>query len=270
MRIKVIFLSIFALFVSWQFAQASDHTESLTEVTYSFADADWYPIFYNTKASTEKRGCLEYEGLFLELLDEMFNNRLKIELQCQTFPWKRAQFNVKNGLADFIVTVPTEPRLKYAIKSKQPIFQLYMHVYSYSDHPLINEIKAIKTVKDIVDLKLVTVTNLGNGWHKENIEVYGIPTYYTKNDEHMLKFLAAKRADIIIDAAIPTNYNIKKLGLSSQIDFTEVRFGPLNFHLLMSKQSKASMLMPAIDETIQSMTQEGYIEQITEKYLLLE
>lgn len=271
MCFKVILLSIFALSVFWQPVRAENKIEAITEVTYSFSDADWYPIFYKPNRNAgNSSGCRDYEGLFIELLDEIFNKRLNIDVQCKTFPWKRAQLNVKTGQDDFLITVPTEPRLKYAVKSKQPIFQLHMHVYTYSGHPLIDEIKNIKTLEDIVDLDLVTVTNLGNGWHKQFIEAHGIPTHYTQDDEHILKFLAAKRADIIIDAKTPTNYNIKRLGLSSQIEFTDVTFGPLDFYLLMSKKSKATMLMPAIDETIQALTLEGYLERVTEKYMLLE
>jgi len=89
-------------------------------------------------------------------------------------------------------------------------------------------------------------------------------------EKDIIKFLAAKRADIVIDAAITTNYKIKQLGLSSKIEFTEVRFGPVDFHLLMSKKSQAIKLMPAIDEAMQSMVDEGKLEKINQKYLLME
>jgi len=264
-------LSAFFLLLSvCQSASAESSQNSFSEVIYSLPEGDWYPVHYKGKTSIDKiEGCSEHEGLFIELLDEVFNKRLGVDLNCHPRPWKRAQANVKRGVADFLITVPTEDRLKYSVKSKQPIFQLFMHVYTYADHPLIENIKNIKTVQDIVRLGLIPVTNRGNGWHKENIDSYGASTHYVNLDEDIIKFLAAKRADIMIDAAITTNYKIKKLGLSSKLEFTEVRFGPLNFHILMSKKAKAVRLMPAIDAAIKSMIDRGVLEKTTQKYLFM-
>ena len=263
--------TVLSLFSVCQSVYAESSQDSFSEVTYSLPEGDWYPIQHKSKTSIDNIGnCAGYEGLYFELLDELFNKQLSIDINCHLLPWKRAQAHVKRGLADFLITVATDERLEYAVKSKQPIFQLYMHVYTYVDHPLIESIKNIKTVQDIVRLGLIPVTNRGNGWHKENIDAYGVPTHYVSLEKDIIKFLAAKRADIVIDAAITTNYKIKQLGLSSKIEFTEVRFGPVDFHLLMSKKSPAIKLMPAIDEAMQSMIDKGKLEKINQKYLLME
>jgi ABC-type amino acid transport substrate-binding protein len=82
--------------------------------------------------------------------------------------------------------------------------------------------------------------------------------------------LAAKRADIVIDAVIPTNYLIKKLGLRSKIELTKARFGPLNFHILLGKKSRYRGLLPEINKAVDTLIQNGTLERLNEKYMNLE
>ncbi len=228
-------------------------------IGYALADGDWYPIIY--KAPDSMYG---YEGLFIDILHEIFTNHVEMKFHVESYPWKRAQKHVKDGKADFLITIPTEARQSYSIQSTEPIFQLYLNVYTYKGHEKIEAIKKIKTADDILRLNLVPVSNLGNGWHKENIDTYGIKTHYIMEDRDVVKFLAAKRADIMIDAVIPMNYNIKELGLVSKIEQTDVRFGPVKF---LSKKSNYIQLMAKINGAIRSLREDGVLDKIRMKYL---
>lgn len=64
-----------------------------------------------------------------------------------------------------------------------------MGLYTYKDHPKLDEIKQIKEVIDIKKLNLKPISNLGNGWHKQNIDIYGIKTLYVKEDENIIQVL---------------------------------------------------------------------------------
>lgn len=43
-------------------------------------------------------------------------------------------------------------------------------------------------------LDLVAISNLGNGWHKANIEAAGVQTYYGTNDESAARMPDINRA----------------------------------------------------------------------------
>lgn len=207
-----------------------------------------------------------WKGLFIEIVEEIFAKELGFRVVIEQYPWKRAQQNVKEGIADVTVSVPTVERLEYALKSDQPIYQMHLNIYTYAGHPKLAEIRKIKTVQDIKELKLQPVTNLGNGWHKENIEDAGVTTFYVPDDENLVQFLALKRADIMIDAPLFMNHLIKRHNLESKIVKTDVLFGPINFHLLVSRNSRHAHLMPMIDEAIARLAQKGRLEQMASKY----
>lgn len=234
-------------------------------ITYAFGSGDWIPIIYNDNSKNNG-----YRGLYVEILEEIFVNRLSIGLKYEAFPWKRTQMRVEKGEADFLITVATNDRLKYTVSSSMPLLELYMHIYTYKGHSKLDLINQIKDPNDILTLNLIPVSNLGNGWHKENIDRFGIPTLYVKEDTNIALLLAAKRADIMIEAVIPMNNEIKKLGLSNKILLTDAKFGPVKFYLLMSKKSNNLDLMPMIDKAITDITTDGTLDRITSKYSSLD
>lgn len=207
-----------------------------------------------------------WKGLFIEILDKVVVKELGMKLVVQQSPWKRAQENVRDGTADIIVSVPTQDRLAYAFSSKEPIFNMWLNVYTYTGHPKIDKIRKIQTPNDIIALNLVPASNQGNGWHKENIDAFGVKTFYVPTDENLVQFLAMRRADIMIDAPISINRIIRQYDLTAKIVQTDARFGPVNFHLLISKKSKHAYLMPKINETINKLVREGVVEKILLKY----
>ena len=230
--------------------------------TIHFVCPEWKPMVFS---EGEK-----IKGLYTEYLETIFNKNMNIKVKYSIVPWKRAQLYVEKGDADLILTVPTKKRLTFSIKNVKPIYQMYLHIYTYKNHKQINQIRKIKTAKDILKLDLTPVTNLGNGWHKQHIDSYGINTYYVPKEDNIVKFLASKRADIMIEAVIPTNYKIEQYGLVSKLELTNARFGPLNFHILMSKKSKYVKYMPQINRVIQKLTMNGTLHNLTKKYKKLQ
>jgi polar amino acid transport system substrate-binding protein len=208
-------------------------------------------------------------GLLIEILDEVFK-QIKLPYAVQTYPWARAQAMVESGRADFLVTVPTSERLKYAAVSAQPVFLMPMQVFALRDHPRLQEIKKISSAQDILAMNLTPISNLGNGWHKANIDAIGINTYYGPTDESAAKMLAYKRGDILIDSAVSMGMEIKRLGLSGSIVATGTPFPPLKFHLLISKQSSHLHLMPRINQAIAVLTKNGTLERLSAKYTKLD
>lgn len=208
-------------------------------------------------------------GLFIEILDAIFK-QLKLPYAVQTYPWARAQSLVQAGRADFLVTVPTPERLEYAQASSQPVFLMHMQVFALKEHPRLEEIKSIRSAQDILSLQLIPISNLGNGWHKANIDALGIPTTYGTTDESAAKMLVYKRGDILIDSAVSMPLEIKRLGLDGKIVAAAEPFAPLKFHLLISKRSPYVALLPQFNQAIATLTKNGTLERLAAKYAKLD
>lgn len=228
-----------------------------TEISVS--TPEWPPIIYKDQHGKSK-------GFYMDMFTEIFTNRLDLQINRRTVPWKRAQFEMQQGETDFIIALPTPERLEYSVASKEPFFQLYMNVYTWNGHPQLEEIQQITTPADIKELGLTVVTNAGNGWHDKHIEPLQIPTITIPADESTIQFLAKKRADILINASIPTNHTIKQYNLQNQLVMTKAHFAPTSLHLLLSKKSSFLPMMHQIDNAFQEAKNSGAIDRILEKY----
>jgi len=228
----------------------------------SIAASSWPPYIYNDKNGSAK-------GLYIDILSEIFEKKMGLYLEYKELPWKRAQIHVQHGQADLLLTVSTEERLKYTESSRLPVFELYLYAYTYSGHPRIKEINSITSGLDIKKFGLLPVTNLGNSWHKLNIDNLGVMTYYVKEEENAFKVLAHRRADITIEPLYAGNYMINKLNLSSKIVPTKARFGPIFFHLLLSKKSEHIKKMNQINEALERLKSSGRLQEILNKYAVI-
>ena len=224
-----------------------------------FASSSWPPYVIIDSSG-------QVSGLYIDLLRELFEKELGYELVHLNVPWKRAQYCIKTGIADFIVTVPNEERLTYAEKSDQPLLEMYLNVFTYADHPKLKDIDLIASGADIKRLGLHPVTNIGNDWHKNEIDRYGVETDYVPAEENSFQMVASKRADITIEPIFAGNYLLKKLNLEDKIVATSAVFGPLNMHLLMSRKSQYSDRMEKINNALSSLIVSGRLQKITELY----
>lgn len=224
-----------------------------------FAVSDWRPMAYQDETGQAR-------GLLVEIAREVMEKEMGLDLAVRFLPWKRAQKEVEFGKSDFLITVPTKARKAYAAVSGQVFYRLPLHIYTWAGHPKRREIDAIRTAEDIKRLNLVPVTNLGNGWHREQVDAQGIETHYAGKEENILFLLAYKRADIVIDAVVPTNYLIRKYGLNRKVELTRSRFSQVEFHLLMGKRSGFAGRMPLFDAAFERARQRGAIRAIAERY----
>jgi polar amino acid transport system substrate-binding protein len=207
------------------------------------------------------------KGLYAETLENILGQRMKRQWSGTLLPWKRAQAEVQSGTADIMITIPTLERRTYALVSTQAVYEEYLYVYTYKDHPKIGEIRKIKTANDILRLGLIPATNLGNNWHRENIDAEGIKTHYIPAEENLAKFLAAKRADIMIDTPSSMNRIIDNLRLTQQIEMTPARFGPIKFHILVSKKSPLASSMQSLNQVVEQFVKDGTRERLAAKYV---
>jgi len=259
-RIFFVFILLTAAQIN---AAVASEVDLITSRPLTFACSDWAPITFQDDNNMPR-------GLYIEILREVIEKRLKKKIDVKIRPWKRVQFEVEHGFSDFMITVSTPKRLEYSIKGKEPFFLFSSNIYTYADHPKFKEINRIETVMDIAKLDLLAVTNLGNEWHHNNIENFGVRTHMVKAEENALMFLAAKRADIMIDAIVPTNFLIVKNKLSSKIILTRPQLGQVVVFLLMSKKSPYVKMMPQYNQAFLGAKNSGVIDKIIRKYSKME
>lgn len=248
------------LLLSASYATAESPGANKPEIV--FATSEWIPMSFQNCRN-------EPEGLYVDFLQKVFRN-LNAKPTVRFRPWKRAQAEVEKGVSDFLITVPTQKRLEYSVQSKEPFHLMYLHIYTYKDHPKRDLIEKIRTIDDILKLNLTAVSNLGNEWHINEIESKGVKTIYVGSETPALNFLAMKRADIMIDAIIPTNYLIRSNDLTSKIERTNARFGPLKVYILMSKKSSFINMMPEIEKAYAEVKKSGEFDKLIKGYSLLE
>lgn len=208
-------------------------------------------------------------GLLVEILDEICR-QLSQACAIEVYPWARAQAQVQTGRADLLITVPTEERRGYALVSEQSVFPMVMQVYARKDHPRLADIRRVKSVQDLVALDLVAISNLGNGWHKANIEGAGVKTYYGTNDESAARMLAARRGDILVDSAVSMAVEIRRQGLGDVLTVAAAPIAPLRFHVLLSQKSPFAARMPEINRAIATLHKNGTLERLYQKYTRLD
>jgi polar amino acid transport system substrate-binding protein len=154
----------------------------------------------------------------------------------------------------------------YAVPTRTPFFRLYLNLYTYADHPKEDLIRTVGSVEDLKRLDLVMVSNLGNGWHQTHIEEQGVTTQWVPGDEQIVRFLALKRADGMIEVAPSMNHLIEKMGMASQLVQTDVTFGPIDFHIMVSKKSPFASRINEIETALKKLQENGTFQQLWSKY----
>lgn len=229
------------------------------KIMLTYCASDWAPFSHRDQTGKPK-------GLYFDIINEIFIKGLGMEIRYLEVPWKRAQYKVETGKADFLITLKTKERLSYAAASSLPLLELFLHIFTYKDHPQLDGIQKITSGSEIKRLNLTPVTNIGNSWHEKNIDNHGIMTHYVNTEENAFKVVANKRADLTIEPVHAGVHLIKKLGLQNSVVLTDAKFGPLNMHLLLSKKSPHHHLMPEIDRIIQKLASNGTLKKISESY----
>ncbi|WP_156176691.1 substrate-binding periplasmic protein [Kiloniella spongiae] len=204
----------------------------------------------------------QMKGVVIDVLNTVLRNKLSIETQYDGYPWARAQVNVKKGLADAFITIPTPERLEYTVCSKEPVFFGNIVIYTYVNHPKRDEILAIKSAQDL--LNFVLVDYRGNGWLKSKLP--DAKVVWTDTLEQTYKLLANKRADIIIRDTVNFDFFARDHKYTDRIEKTSVIVDTINIHLCINKKSEYASILPDFDNVIKDLRKEGTIEAIIDSY----
>ena len=251
MRIKLSGRFLLALILLLGCVQPSAGQGPLTVAHTFFEPFAW------SEGSTSK-------GIYVDVLTEAIKNRLGIPVQFIQYPWKRAQLLVQNGRYDSFVTLVTPARLAYTDACQVPVVVATMGVFTYANHPRLEEMKTIRQVSDLAGYRLTTY--LGHGWAQKHLAGFNVD-YSGVDLKSVLRMIAARRGDLTVEPVEVVVYNLRKLGLKKEvIRVPGVSFGRLEFKLMISKQSPYHGIIPELDHVMAGMAEDGSLQLIHDRY----
>ena len=234
---------------------AMAHTE------WTFAYSDNAPPY---SASAQQRAV----GLFPDIVDLVFRYIPDHEVSHVAVPWARAQYNVRNGWSDGLLTYPSDARKEFMVFSAEPLYvQDYGNLVYSTDNPNAEKIGAASSFEDLAGLTVVV--ERGSSWEEENI-----PQDFRRvagQDPSAMMHLLFRRAvgDFLIMPAENARYLAQRLGYLESLAMHDVDFipdSPIPFHLGVSSQLpnaqeiiervEAVMKMPEFQSELQKLVKE--------------
>lgn len=191
------------------------------------------------------------------MLDTLFVDKLGWRVRYILRPWKRAQNEVKMGNADGFISIITEERLQYAAPIPTTFCCFPLHLFTWKNHPQLEQMKNISSIDDLVAMNLQLVSNIGNGWYKDNIEKNGVKTIWLPTDAQALQFVSLQRGDGLIDLPSSMENLAANFGIEDRIVDTGVSFGQVDIHLLIGTSSPFAGRIEEIDNAMQTLLKDG-------------
>ncbi|MDX1561116.1 MAG: transporter substrate-binding domain-containing protein [Marinobacter sp.] len=184
-------------------------------------------------------------------------------------PWARAQYNVRLGLADGLLTYPSEARKKYAVFSDKPLFtQDYGYLVYSADNPNIDLIESATSFADLSSLKVIV--ERGSRWEEDNIPGYleREPGRDMNAMMHLLMF--RKAGDFMVQPAEDARYIAQQLGYSEKLKVRQVDFIPnsrIPFHIGVSRQLRSPMdVINEVDAVAQNPEFQSELNTLIRRY----
>lgn len=204
----------------------------------------------------------QMQGMFYEIIQEALVRRMGLTTVWETQPWARCQASVRDGKADAMLTVPTAERAKYSVASAEPFYVKREYIFTYADHPRLQEIRALRSVADIHKAGFSVITYNENGWNKAHVEPLGIPVHKANTLQGVWRMLAEHRGDLVIEWPPAAWMDIRALGKEQAIVQCDVVLSSLPFHLLVGKHSPHAKMLPEFDKTVRAMRQDGTMDRL--------
>ncbi|WP_022665872.1 substrate-binding periplasmic protein [Desulfospira joergensenii] len=209
-------------------------------------------------------------GILYDTVKTAFK-RMNKPFRYEVHPWKRAQMIVEKGQADALITTPTPKRLQFLVPSQEVLFTMKTKIFTQEDNPNIARIRSIHSLTDLEGLRIIDY--IGDGWAEKNLAQFGI--LWAPSLSTVCKMIAAYRGDVFIqdeNLVKDAIKNIKARGANRELRFDrivafDVPIQPIDFHLLIRKDSGFLELMPEFDKTIRAMRREGVLDRIKARWV---
>lgn len=235
---------------------------SLASSNLTFAFGDKSPPY---SSSLDDRAV----GLFPDLVQLTFSFIPGYTTEHVVLPWARAQYNVRLGLADGLLTYPSEERKEYAVFSDQPLFtQDFGHLVYSADNPNIDLIESATSFADLSGLTVIV--ERGSRWEEENIPGY-LEREPGRDIKAMMHLLMLRKAgDFMVQPAEDARYIAQQLGYTEKLKVRQVDFIPnsrIPFHIGVSRQHPSAMdVINEVDAVTQNPEFQSELNTLIRRY----
>ncbi len=232
----------------------SSGAQALESIKIVYNDA-WPPYSYLDKDSNETKGIL------INLLDNLLVKHLSIKTLNHAQPWPRVQRSVESGDMDAFITVPTDERLEYSLRSKNIVYSIRMQALTRNDTKLIHQFEAMEDYADFNKVKVCEIN--GNGWGYRFWEKHGISFETLSTTDKCLQQISLGRSDVmVLPFAVARTY-LKTASKKASLALTKKIFGQMDFVLLLSKKSKFNQaLLDQFDEVLYQLKADNQYDAV--------
>lgn len=208
-------------------------------------------------------------GLFPDLVQLAFGFIPDYTTENRAMPWSRAQYNVRRGLTDGLLTYPSKERQDYAIFSALPLFTLdYGYLVYSAENPNVDLIESATSFTDLSSLTVIVES--GSEWEGDNIPDYfeRVPGRDMNSMMHLLMLRQA--GDFFVQPAEDARFIAEKLGYSKELKVRKVDFIPnslIPFHIGVSRKHPFALeLINQVDAVMQTPEFQSQRNTLIENY----
>jgi len=231
-----------------------------SELTFAFAEnSPPYSFIHEEKA----------DGLLPDLVQLVFSFIPDYTAESVVMPWSRAQYNVRRGYMDGILTYPSKERQEYAIFSAMPLLTQDYGYLVYSAHNPNKDL--IETASSFADLSnLRVIVEKGSKWEENNIPDYLERVPGRDADIRMHLLMRREAGDFLVQPADDARFIARKFGYSENLKVRKVDFIPnsqIPFHVGVSRKHLSAFdVINQVDQVMQSPEFQSQLKILTESY----
>ncbi len=256
MKTKKIILSYLSLALLLAIITPSTNAKKIELVRFA-EEINWPPFTPNVSGKVN-------HGLSYDLIKEVFS-RIDVEVELELFPMKRVLHYLKNGTKDgaTVISKNTE-RLKY-LEYSDSIFQKLGLIYYLEDREKPIAWKSYSDLKGLI-IGITSGHNYGKNFY-DSVKKYNLKIEESYSVETNFKRLIKKRIDVLLCINLTAQSLLAKPEYRGKIIPASKPYYSKNYHIGFSKATKAKDLIPAVNQTIYSMKQDGTLLQIINKHI---
>ena len=211
-------------------------------------NADWAPYSVGSAEAVE--------GILPDLIREVLIKQMGMPVDVVGYPWARVQNLVENGSIDAFVSVPTAPRLEYALSSSETVYEVKMRTTVMRNSPAEKLLRDNPHPDVLKALRYCDI--LGNGWGKAYAHKHGITPVIGRKVVSCLRMVQKGRADVVLQASVVTGREIAAQNLSEHLVTLPTVYGTMSFTFLLSKKSSfGQTFIDRFDATLKRMKEDG-------------
>jgi len=191
----------------------SEATASEQDLTINYYN-QWEPISFAL-------GSEQAQGILINVLNAVLNDRMGLTINHQGLPWKRAQKGVRRGSADALCVVPSEARKEYLLFGKTPVLEIENVIFYNKQKLQADEFNDIISFEDLHRFHVGEI--VANDWAKEKLKNHPRVTLVPKLDG-LMKILARGRVDIVMAPDLIGGFLAKKTDKHTNIGYVRKAF----------------------------------------------